>query len=166
MVTADELIATLDLRPLPLEGGYYRETYRSADLLPAGALPRYTMPKAAATAIYYLLTPDTFSALHRLPTDEVFHFYLGGPVEMLQLLPDGQGQLLRLGPEVLAGQRPQVVVPRGVWQGSSLLPGSPFALLGTTMAPGFDFADYEAGDRAILVGRYPRFGALIEALTR
>jgi uncharacterized protein len=166
MVTADELIAALGLRPLPLEGGYYRETYRSADLLPAGALPRYTTPKAAATAIYYLLTPDTFSALHRLPADEVFHFYLGGPVRMLQLLPDGRGQVLTLGPDVTAGQRPQVVVPRGVWQGSSLLPGSPFALLGTTVAPGFDFADYEAGDRDTLTRQYPDFADAIRRLTR
>ena len=166
MMTADELIAALDLRPLPLEGGYYRETYRSADLLPAGALPRYPTPKAAATAIYYLLTPDTFSALHRLPTDEVFHFSLGGPVQMLQLLPDGGGQVLTLGPAVWAGERLQVVVPRGVWQGSALLPGSPFALLGTTMAPGFDFADYEAGDRDALTRQYPAFADHIRRLTR
>jgi uncharacterized protein len=166
MVTADELIAALDLRPLPREGGYYRETYRSADLLPAGALPRYTAPRAAATAIYYLLTPATFSALHRLPADEVFHFYAGGPVQMLHLSPDGQGRLMTLGPDVKAGQRPQVIVPRGVWQGSSLLPGSPFALLGTTIAPGFDFADYEAGDRDTLTRQYPAFADLIRRLTR
>jgi predicted cupin superfamily sugar epimerase len=166
MMTAEDLIAALDLRPLPLEGGYYRETYRSADLLPAGTLPRYTTPKAAATAIYYLLTPDTFSALHRLPADEVFHFYAGGPVEMLQLSPDGQGRVVTLGSDVTAGQRPQVVVPRGVWQGSSLLPGSPFALLGTTMAPAFDFADYEAGDRDALTRQYPAFADLIRRLTR
>jgi predicted cupin superfamily sugar epimerase len=166
MVTADELIAALDLRPLPLEGGYYRETYRSADLLPAGTVPRYAAPKAAATAIYYLLTPDTFSALHRLPADEVFHFYAGGPVRMLQLPPDAEGRVVTLGPDLKAGQRPQVVVPRRVWQGSSLLPGSPFALLGTTMAPGFDFADYEAGDRDTLTRQYPAFEDLIRRLTR
>jgi predicted cupin superfamily sugar epimerase len=166
MMTADELIATLHLRPLPLEGGYYRETYRSADLLPAGALPRFTTPKAAGTAIYYLLTPHTFSALHRLPTDEVFHFYLGGPVQMLQLSPDGPSRLVTLGPDLKAGQFPQVVVPRGVWQGSFLLPGSPFALLGTTMAPGFDFADYEAGNRDELTRQYPAFADLIRRLTR
>src|SRR5215475_4016043 len=124
MLTANDLIALFDLRPLPLEGGYYRETYRSADRLPAGSFGgRYASEKAAGTAIYYLLTPDTFSALHRLPTDEVFHHYLGGPVQMLQLLPDGRGQLVVLGPDLRAGQRPQVIVPRGVWQGSLLEPG-------------------------------------------
>ena len=166
MMTAAQLIAALDLRPLPQEGGYFRETYRSADQLPAAALPpRYTTAKAAGTAIYYLLTPDTVSALHRLPTDEVFHFYLGGPVEMLHLLPDGTGQVVTLGTDFPSGQRPQVVVPHGVWQGSRLLPGAAFALLGTTMAPGFDFADYEAGSREALTRVYPAFTDLIIRLT-
>lgn len=167
MPTAEELIALLDLRPLPLEGGYYRETYRSTDRLPAANLPaRYQTDKAAQTAIYYLLTPETFSALHRLPTDEIFHYYLGSPVQMLQLMPDGSGQVVTLGTDLAAGQRPQVVVPRGIWQGSNLVPGGTFALLGTTMAPGFDFADYEAGDRDRLVAEYPRFADLIRSLTR
>src|SRR5918911_796814 len=107
MPTAEQLIAALGLRPLPREGGYYRETYRSADTLPAAALPpRYGRGKAAGTAIYYLLTPDTCSALHRLPTDEVFHFYLGDPVALLLLPPGGPGRLLTLGTDLLSGQRP------------------------------------------------------------
>src|SRR5262245_48991382 len=112
MLSAEQIIAALRLQPLPLEGGYYRETYRSADTLPAAALPpHYGRDKSAATAIYYLLTPDTFSALHRLPTDEVFHFYLGGPVRMLHLSPDGDGREVVLGPDILAGQQLQTVVP-------------------------------------------------------
>jgi predicted cupin superfamily sugar epimerase len=167
MNDAAEILRMLDLRPLPHEGGYYRETYRSADRLPHAALPAgYAGDKAAGTAIYYLLTPDTFSALHRLPTDEIYHFYLGGPVHLLQLLPDGSGQVVVLGPDLRAGQRPQAVVPRGVWQGSFLAPGGAFALLGTTMAPGFDFSDYEPGDRADLCARYPTFPDLIIQLTR
>src|SRR5438046_10492032 len=134
MPTAEEIIALWQLRPLPLEGGYYRETYRSSDRLP-------TADKALSTAIYYLLTPRTFSALHRLPSDEIFHFYLGSPVQMLQLWTDGEGRVVTLGPDVLAGQSPQVLVPRGVWQGRYLLPGGAYALLGTTLAPAFDFAD-------------------------
>jgi hypothetical protein len=165
MLTAAQMIAALDLRPLPREGGYYRETYRSAEVVPAGALPpRYHAARSAATAIYYLLTPDTFSALHRLPTDEVFHFYLGGPVQMLQLPPGGQGRVITLGTDLEARQQPQVVVPRGVWQGSCLAGGA-FALLGTTMAPGFEFTDYEGGDRAALSREYPDFADLIERLT-
>lgn len=166
MLTVERLRTLLDLKPLPLEGGFFRETYRSEDRLPAGVLPRYATEKAATTAMYYLLTPETFSALHRLPTDEIFHFYLGDPVTMLQLLPDGSGQEVRLGTDLLNGQQPQLVVPCGVWQGSFLEPGGRFALLGTTMTPGFDFSDYEHGDRDVLQSQYPAFHALIERLTR
>src|SRR5262245_13541170 len=165
-MTPEDIIAALDLKPLPLEGGFYRETYRSADMLSTAALPpRYKVGnKSASTAIYYLLTPATFSALHRLPTDEVFHFYLGEPVTQLRLFPDGRGEMVRIGLDILAGQRPQVVVPCGVWQGSFVERG--LALLGTTMAPGFDFSDYEAGDQAALAAQYPEHAPLIRRLTR
>jgi uncharacterized protein len=167
MVTADELIAALQLQPLPLEGGYYRETYRAPDRLPALALSdRYLTDKALSTAIYYLLTPQTFSALHRLPSDELFHFYLGSPVQMLQLWPDGQGRVVTLGPDVMAEQSPQILVPRGVWQGSRLMPGGSYALLGTTVAPGFDFTDYEPGSAEQLIQSYPAYAEFIRRLTR
>ncbi|HEY7676597.1 MAG TPA: cupin domain-containing protein, partial [Candidatus Methylomirabilis sp.] len=142
-MTADALKTLLGLRPHPAEGGFFVETYRAGEGVPAEALPaRYGGARAFSTAIYYLLTPDTFSAMHRLASDEVFHFYLGDPVEMLHLFPDGSGRAVTLGPDLLAGMRPQVVVPRGVWQGSRLAPGGRLALLGTTVAPGFDLADY------------------------
>ena len=157
-MTAFEVITALNLRPLPREGGYYRETYRSAESHPVHQ-------RNLCTAIYYLLTPDSFSALHRLPCDEIFHFYAGDPVSMLQLRPDGSGRIVTLGPDVRAGQEPQVIVAAGVWQGSWLPFGGAFALLGTTMAPGFDFADYEAGDRAKLTLGYPAFAELIDRLT-
>jgi len=162
MPRAEDLIAALRLQPLPLEGGYYRETYRSPAALPG----RLSTDKSAATAIYYLLTPDTFSALHRLPGDGIFHFYAGSAIEMLLLLPDGAGRVIELGSDVLAGQHPQVVVPAGAWQGSRLKSGGDFALLGTTMAPGFDFADYEPGNRDRLTAQYPAFSDLIQRLTR
>ena len=165
-MTAEHLIAHLGLEPLPREGGWYRETYRADLEWPAGALaPRYSGARAACTAIYYLLTPDTFSALHRLAGDEVFHFYLGDPVEMLQLDPRrNEGHVITLGSDLLAGQQPQVVVPRGVWQGSRLRPGGAFALLGTTMAPSFDFADYESADAAALAATFPAFSETIHRL--
>jgi predicted cupin superfamily sugar epimerase len=165
-MTADQLIAVLNLKPLPHEGGYYRETYRSTDIMPAGALPRYVHDKAVQTAIYYLLTPETFSALHRLPTDEIYHFYLGSPVRMLQLWPDGSSRTELLGNNLLAGESPQVVVPRGVWQGSCLIPGGGLALLGCTVAPAFDFADYEGGNRVTLSAQYPAHAEAIRQLTR
>jgi predicted cupin superfamily sugar epimerase len=167
MINAQDLIAALDLKPLPLEGGFYRETYRSENELPLVALPPgFGKSKATSSAIYYLLTADTFSALHRLPTDEIFHFYLGDPVLMLQLSPDGEGKFFTLGQEVLRGQSPQVVVPAGAWQGSYLVPGGTFALLGTTMAPAFDLSDYETADRAMLLAEFPGFADEIKRLTR
>jgi predicted cupin superfamily sugar epimerase len=164
MPTAEELIARFGLTPHPKEGGYFRERYRASETLPT--LPaRYQGPRSASTAIYYLLTPTTFSALHRLQTDEIFHFYLGDPVRMLQLDADGKGKTIVLGQDVMAGQHVQVVVPRGVWQGSCLEPGGKFALLGCTVAPGFEYADYETGERQALLAGYPAFAELIRRLT-
>jgi hypothetical protein len=167
MLTVEALRRILGLTPHPVEGGYFVETYRSEERLPATGLPsRYGAPRALGTAIYYLLTPDTFSALHRLASDEIFHFYLGDPVEMLQLHPDGSHQVLLIGPDLEAGQRPQVIVPRHVWQGARLIPGGRYALLGTTVAPAFDYADYEPAPRATLLTTHPAAQALILALTR
>jgi predicted cupin superfamily sugar epimerase len=167
MLTAEQIIDLLGLKPLAREGGYYSETYRSDESLGERALPsRYGAGRDMGVAIHYLLTPDTFSALHRLTTDEIYHFYLGDPVDMLQLHPDGSIVTLRLGHNLLEGMAVQVVVKRGVWQGSRLAEGGRFALLGTTTAPGFDAADYEHGDRDRLIAAYPRARELIAALTR
>jgi hypothetical protein len=169
MLTAPELIARLRLAPLPVEGGHFRQTYVSEEMLPAAALPaRYGRAKPLSTAIYYLLTDeaDSFSALHRLPTEEVYHFYLGDPVELLLLHADGRSELAVLGADLMAGQSVQLVVPRGAWQGSRLRAGGRLALLGTTMAPGWDALDYEGGDREALIRRYPGEAERIRALTR
>ncbi len=166
MLTALEVIRILDLKPLPVEGGFYREMYRSSLILPGTCLGGLVSgSRSAGTAIYYLLTPETFSALHRLRGDEVFHFYLGDPVDMLQLSPDGAGKRIVLGTDLQVGQQPQVVVPGGVWQGSRLQPGGRFALLGTTMAPGFQLDDFEAGQREQLQAQYPDSAAWIDQLT-
>jgi predicted cupin superfamily sugar epimerase len=166
MSTADEIIHKLNLQPHPKEGGFFRETYRSAERYSATALAsRYRGERCVSTAIYYLLTPNTFSAMHRVKSDEIFHFYDGSPVKMLQLHEDGRSEEIILGSDVLAGQQPQVVVPHGVWQGSYLLPGGEFALFGCTVAPGFEYADYEHGQRAELIARYPAFAELINRLT-
>ena len=167
MITADTLKSLLNLRPHPEEGGYFRETYRSLHTLSKDILPGgYEAERSLATAIYFLLTPDTFSALHRLPTDEIFHFYLGDPVEMLQLLPDGSGRTITLGSAITSGMQLQVVVKKGVWQGSRLCAGGQFALLGTSMSPGFESSDYESGERERLIAAYPQFENLITVLTR
>lgn len=163
-LSADAIISALGLEPLGFEGGYYREQHRSA--LDLEGLPEtYVGPRSAATAIYYLLTPSSLSLMHRLRTDEVYHFYLGDPVQQLLLWPDGRSETVTIGPDLLAGQRVQHVVPAGVWQGSRLVPGGRFALMGTTMAPGFDLADFELGDRTALVAAYPGRAGLLQALT-
>jgi predicted cupin superfamily sugar epimerase len=167
MLTAERIRTLLKLEPHPIEGGYFVETYQSALRIPKAGLPDdYPSDRAAGTAIYYLLTPETFSALHKLPGDEIFHFYLGDPVEMLQLKPDGTGEVTVLGHDIVGGMHPQHVVPGGVWQGSRLRAGGSYALLGTTMSPGFDYADYETGMRASLAQLYPAHSAMIASLTR
>jgi uncharacterized protein len=166
MPTADELIALLQLQPHPKEGGFFRETYRSADRLAAAHLPeRYHGDRSACTAIYYLLTPTAISALHRVATDEIFHFYLGDPVRMLQLGPGKATREIVFGSDLAAGQQLQVVVPRGIWQGSLLEPGGRFALFGCTVAPGFEYEDYEHGKRGELTEQFPEHREMIRRLT-
>lgn len=168
-MTAEELIRRLGLEPLPVEGGYFSQTYCSDENLPASALPaRYRGARPIGTAIYYLLTvePDCFSAMHKLRTDEIYHFYLGDPVEMLLLHPGGKGERVTLGPDVPGGQRVQFVAPRDVWQGSRVMDGGSFALLGATMAPGFAPEDFEAGKRDVLTRDFPKHAELIRKLTR
>ena len=147
-MTAQWLIDELNLAPLPGEGGFYRETYRSEDKVNDGK------GKDMSTAIYFLLTAETKSALHRLPTDEVFHFYLGDPVDMVHIHPNGKIENHILGQDLTHGQKVQLLVPAGVWQGSKLIHGGKWALLGTTMAPGFDFSDLELATEE-LVSQYP-----------
>lgn len=158
-MTAQDVIRLLDLKPLEFEGGYYRETLRTR----LNVLNRCGMTKPAGTAIYYLLTRDTHSRLHRLPQDEVWHFYLGDPV--LMLLLGSCARLVTLGPAIERGQQPQVVVPAGTWQGALLSERGEWALLGTTTAPGFDRADFEPAGRSSLLAAFPEYATLIERLT-
>jgi len=166
-MTADEVKKILGLMPHPCEGGYYVRTYESGERLAANAFAdgRYPGPRYTGTAIYYLLEPDTFSEMHRLKSDEIFHFYAGDAVEMLQLKADGAGMVVRIGDGLAEGERPQVVVPRGVWQGARLAPGGQWALLGCTVSPGFEFEDYETATREELRAGWPEFGELLRALT-
>jgi predicted cupin superfamily sugar epimerase len=167
MITADQIKNLLHLKPHPEEGGWFIETYRSSEAIPEKALSnRYKGVRSFGTAIYYLLTPESFSAMHRLRSDEIFHFYIGDPVEMLQLWPDGSGRVLVIGSDILNGMQPQVVVPRDVWQGAKLIKNGKFALLGTTVSPGFELIDYESGRRDGLIKAYPQFQDLIIDLTK
>ncbi len=156
---AEAVIERLGLVPLPGEGGYYRQTY-----VRAGADPM----SPDATAIYYLVTRATFSAMHRVAHDEIFHFYFGDAVEMLHLMADGSVREVRMGGDVLAGEVPQVVVAGSTWQGLSLAGDARhgFALMGTTMTPGYSERGFELGERAALTARYPSAAARIRELTR
>lgn len=163
--TLEQVIDLLDLQPLPREGGLYRQTWVSPQQVSA---PGTGVLKPCGTAIYYLLTkqPGSFSALHRLPTDEIWHFYLGDALEMTLLYPDGTVRHVLLGQDIRAGQQPQFVVPAGVWQGTHLSGGGEYGLAGTTMAPGFTADDLEIGDRENLLQQFPCARQQILALTR
>jgi uncharacterized protein len=166
MPTAREIIDRLGLVPLTIEGGYFRETYRAPLTLAVGALPsEYGGDRNVSTCIYYLLTPETFSAIHRVKSDEIFHFYAGDAVEMLQLWPNGETKVVVIHNDLAANCEPQVVVPAGVWQGCRLIPGGNWALMGCTVAPGFDYADFELADRVELLALHPKYSVLITALT-
>jgi predicted cupin superfamily sugar epimerase len=167
-MTAAEVKKLLALIPHPREGGAYIRTYESGERIAPEAFAdaRYPTPRNTATAIYYFLEPGAFSEMHRLKSDEIFHFYLGDPVEMLQLTAPPTGQIIRIGNNLAAGERPQVVVPRNVWQGSRLAPGGAWALLGCTVSPGFEFEDYDAATRAELCAAWPAFAEMIRQLTR
>ena len=155
-LTATEVVARLGLKPLPGEGGWFTETYR-------GPVPAPNLNCSIGTAIYYLIDNSSYSALHQLPKDEVYHFYLGDSVDLHLLTQDGSLEIVRLGPDLAGGELPQAVVPAGVWQGSRLAPGGDWALLGTTVHPGFEFTDLRLADAALLK-QFPQHRASLEPL--
>jgi predicted cupin superfamily sugar epimerase len=164
-MTADEWIARLRLVPHP-EGGHYRESYRAAESVGAAALPaRYGGARALATAIYYLLCRGEMSVLHRVRSDEMWHFYDGDPLG-LSLLDDAGPRTIVLGRDGARGEVPQAVVAAGTWFGAAVESPGTFALVGCTVAPGFDFADLEIADRATLTRAHPAHAAFVERWTR
>lgn len=156
----------LQLEPHP-EGGYYRETYRSGAIVAREALPAgFTGPRAVSTAIYFLLEGENFSAFHRLRSDELWHYYAGSPLFVHVIDSAGEYSLLILGNDPDAGQVPQAVVPAGYWFASHVADRKSWALAGCTVSPGFDFADFEIGQRAGLIEQYPQHREIIHRLTR
>jgi predicted cupin superfamily sugar epimerase len=163
---ARELVRALGLVPHP-EGGWFRETYRDSLTLPAAALPGHRGARSASTAILYLLEAGDFSALHRIASDELWHFHLGDPLVVHVLDPTtGRRSDLTLGPDVAAGHALQAVVPRGTVFGARLAPSGSFALVGCTVAPGFDFADFVMPSQSTLMKMFPAHAGLVGALTR
>jgi predicted cupin superfamily sugar epimerase len=166
---AKKLIEHLGMEKIPVEGCWFKLTYTSTDRIAGVALPeRYGAPRAAGGAIYALVTREDFSAMHKLKTDEVWHFYGGNPIELLLLHPGGRSEVVVLGSDVFAGQHPQFTVPAGAWMGArpQAAGAEAYGFFGTTMAPGFDYADFEVGYRDELQKEYPAQHELIAALTR
>ena len=149
------------------EGGYFAETYRAAEQVPHAALPdRFGGNRSFSTAIYFLLESHQYSALHRIQADELWHFYAGDPLEVFVIHPaSGALEIIRLGPDPEAGEVFQAVVSAGAWFGSRPAAGAAYSLVGCTVAPGFDFADFELADRAVLLAEFPQYEELIRQLT-
>lgn len=167
MATAQEVIRQLDLKPLPEEGGYYREIYRSSQIFTAKALPSHPGQRCFSTLIYYLITPEEFSGLHRVKGSlEVFHFYAGDAVKMVQISDSGERQEIILGRNFANQETPQAIVEPNVWQGTKLLPEGNWALLGCQVVPGFEFADFEALSRSDFLQRFPQHKETVLEYTR
>jgi uncharacterized protein len=158
-MTPEDLVAHYGLEPIPREGGRFRQTWAGPPRLDG---------RPQGTAIVALLTdePGDYSALHRLPADEIWHFYMGDPLELLLLSPDGTSRTEVLGPDVLHGQHPQFTVPARTWMGGRVLAGGAWTFFGCTMTPGFTYEDYEQGNAAELTARYPDEATRITGLCR
>lgn len=165
MTRIQQLIDRLGLLPHP-EGGYYRETYRSSGASKVVLPNAEVASRNHSTAIYFLLTRGNFSAFHRIASDEVWHFYQGDPILIHCLEPNGDYNRLELGNDVVGEQQPQQIVPAGTWFASEVMAGGEFGLVGCTVAPGFDFADFELANAEELTKEYPDHAELIARLTR
>lgn len=166
MLTAALLIQQYQLQPHP-EGGWYREAYRSDEVIPAAALPaRFAEERNFSTAIYFLLEQGNFSAFHKIKSDECWHFYAGETLQVIVLHPDGELAIVLLGSDIENGELFQYVVPANCWFASRPAPNSRFCFVGCTVSPGFDFADFEMAGCAELCGEFPQHSAIIKTLCR
>lgn len=164
-LTVEALIQAYSLLPHP-EGGYFRETYRAPEAIAHAALPaRFNGDRAYATAILFLLPQGSQSHLHRIAADEIWHFYLGDPLDVVILHPTGALEVVPLGQDLQAGQHLQYVVPAGCWFGALPQEGGQFSFVGCTVSPGFDFEDFELAQQAKLLSQYPDAAPWIERLT-
>lgn len=165
-MSGDELVKQLNLEPHP-EGGYYRQTYQSAEYISRTALPdRFAGERSISTAIFYLLQQGDFSAFHRIKSDECWHFYSGGTLLIHVIKKNGDYFRAKLGKNIREGEIFQHVVPAEAWFAVEPAPETAFALTGCTVAPGFDFSDFEIGDKQTLLSLFPQHARIIERLTR
>ncbi|NER12020.1 hypothetical protein GWK08_01075 [Leptobacterium flavescens] len=161
-----KLVESLELLPHP-EGGFYKEVYRSNDSISRVALPnKFNGKRSYATSIYFLITSGNFSAFHRIKQDEIWHFYGGSPLYVHCIDENGNYIRNEVGMDIENGQAPQLVVPAGVWFGSSVKDDNSYSLVGCTVAPGFDFDDFELAEREALSTEFPQHSNIISDLTR
>lgn len=159
-MSTQEIIEALHLQAHP-EGGFYRETYRSKALIPQAALDNYPSDRHHSTAIYFLLTKGNYSAFHRVRQDELWHFHQGGTIALQLLSPSGEHTEVRIGNDILSGEQPQFTVPGGYWFAGSIADDADHALVSCTVAPGFDFSDFELADTQ-LMETFPEHKELIQ----
>ncbi|MEO0572429.1 MAG: cupin domain-containing protein [Bacteroidota bacterium] len=165
-MTAKELIKELDLQPHP-EGGFFREMYRStAEINVESLSSEFKGSRSVSTCIYFLLTSEAFSSFHKINQDEIWHFYLGSPIQLHTLSPEGVHTEHHIGNDIKNLQYPQFVVPKGHWFSASVLNEDSYALVGCTVAPGFDFQDFELAKCQQLTAQFPEHAAVIKKYTR
>lgn len=161
-----QLIQQLSLQPHP-EGGYFKETYRSAEEIQESCLDtKYIGKRNCSTCIYFMLTSDTFSAFHRINQDEIWHFYQGSSINLYMISPAGELSEVLIGSDILNGEVPQFVVPAGYWFAAKVAEEDSYSLVGCTVSPGFDFRDFELAERDILCNMFPEHVGVIRDFTR
>ena len=165
-MTVQQLIQQYNLQPHP-EGGWYKETYKSDEYISGSTLPEcFGGSRVFSTAIYFLLEQGNFSAFHRIKSDECWHFYAGDPLVVYVMQLNGRLDIIHLGNDIEKGQVFQFVVPANCWFASRPAPGSTFCFVGCTVAPGFDFTDFELAKASSLTALFPQHKAIIEELCR
>lgn len=164
-MTAEYVIQHLQLQPHP-EGGFFKETYRSAGRIPSQSIPKFNGGRHYSTAIYFLLQKGDFSAFHRIKSDECWHFYEGGTLLIHVIDDQGNYSCIHLGRNIHEGEIFQFVVPADSWFASEPAPETEFSLVGCTVSPGFDFADFEMANAKDLSKEYPQHRSLIRRLCR
>lgn len=166
MSVPEQLVKKYGLQPHP-EGGWYAQTYKSNEIIPAAALPaRFGGERVFSTAIYFFLKQGDFSAFHRIKSDECWHFYHGGPLEVFVIQQNGEMKIITLGNDISKEQLFQYVVPANCWFASRPVAGSAFCFVGCTVSPGFDFADFELAEAGELVKEFPQYEKIIRELCR
>jgi predicted cupin superfamily sugar epimerase len=165
MTQAEEIIKKLELQKHP-EGGWFRECFRSENIIPAFALPNHNADRCCYTSIYYLLEENDFSSFHRLKSDELWYYHQGDCVEIISIDPDGKLQKYLLGKDIDNGQQMQIVIPVGCWFTAQVVPSGKYMLMGCVVSPGFDFDDFEMGNAENLIQKFPQHEEIIKKFCR